>query len=311
MRAARPITTASAGTALGVLLLGGCAGTANESVSAPPAAPAVVAAAGSPGALSASAAARAVVRVAAAELQAGVPPAAGVQRRGQPPSKPSRPAVGPARPGDTAAPARPPRSTAGGTTFAVTATPALMPVRDAPGGRVMRTLRNPGLLGAPLTFLQLERRAGWLKVSLPVRPNGSTGWVRADQVTVRAVPWRLVIDQGAHALRLHRDGRLVRTYPVGVGRGSTPTPVGTFYLQVLVATGSPDGAYGPYAFGLSGFSDVLTSFNGGDGVIGLHGTNQPGSVGQDVSHGCIRMYNADITQLARLLPLGTPVQVLP
>lgn len=207
-------------------------------------------------------------------------------------------------------PAPPARATPPGTSYAVTARPPAMPVYDAPGGHVVRTLGNPGLLGAPLTFLQLERRPGWLKVSLPVRPNGSTGWVRADQVTVRAVPWRVVIDQSAHTLRLYREDRLVRTYPVGVGKGSTPTPVGTFYLQVLVATGSPDGAYGPYAFGLSGFSDVLTSFNGGDGVIGLHGTNEPDSVGRDVSHGCLRMRNADITELAGLLPLGTPVQIL-
>ena len=72
----------------------------------------------------------------------------------------------------------------------------------------------------------------------------------------------------------------------------------------------PKGPYGPYAFGLSGFSEVIHHFNGGDGVIGLHGTNQPAAVGHDVSHGCIRMRNSDISYLARLLPLGTPIRIL-
>ena len=71
-----------------------------------------------------------------------------------------------------------------------------------------------------------------------------------------------------------------------------------------------NGPYGSYAYGLSGFSNVLTSFGGGDGVIGIHGTNDPSSIGQDVSHGCIRLQNADIERLVRFLPLGTPVDIL-
>ena len=73
----------------------------------------------------------------------------------------------------------------------------------------------------------------------------------------------------------------------------------------------PNGPYGPYAFGLSGLSEQLTSFNGGNGRLGLHGTNEPDSIGQDVSNGCIRVANDVVIQLAELLPLGTPVQISP
>ncbi|MBW3648616.1 MAG: L,D-transpeptidase, partial [Actinobacteria bacterium] len=68
--------------------------------------------------------------------------------------------------------------------------------------------------------------------------------------------------------------------------------------------------YGPYAYGLSGFSTTLDTFAGGEAVIGLHGTNDPASIGKDVSFGCIRLNNADIRELADLLPLGTPVRIL-
>ena len=62
-----------------------------------------------------------------------------------------------------------------------------------------------------------------------------------------------------------------------------------------------------FAFGLSGFSETLTSFRGGDGVIGIHGTDEPEALGTDVSHGCVRVDNDVITSMAGLIPLGTPV----
>ena len=70
-----------------------------------------------------------------------------------------------------------------------------------------------------------------------------------------------------------------------------------------------NGPYGTHAYGLSGFSETLDSFNGGDGVIGIHGTNDPGSLGTDVSHGCIRVANDVIDEMATFLPLGTPVEI--
>jgi lipoprotein-anchoring transpeptidase ErfK/SrfK len=93
-----------------------------------------------------------------------------------------------------------------------------------------------------------------------------------------------------------------------VGRGTTPTPGGLFYTtELLIPVGQP--AYGPYAYGLSGYSDVLYDFAGGDGQFGIHGTNDPSGIGRDVSNGCIRMGNEAITKLAETLPIGVPVEI--
>jgi lipoprotein-anchoring transpeptidase ErfK/SrfK len=195
--------------------------------------------------------------------------------------------------------------------YAATARGASVEVRSAPDGAVTRRLANPQESGAPLTFLvKGALRSDWLEVYLPVRPNGSTGWVRAGDVTVAGVPYRVDVLRGAHRLRLYDRGTLSKEFVVGIGTSATPTPGGTFYLKELLVPTNPGGFYGPYAYGLSGFSNTLKSFGGGEAVIGLHGTNDARGIGHDVSHGCIRMRNADITYLAKLLPLGTPVRIL-
>lgn len=186
-------------------------------------------------------------------------------------------------------------------------------VFGAPGApKPSRTLANPTPTPAPLVFLVEERRPdGWLEVDLPIRPNGSTGWIRAETVSLAQTGYRVVVELGAHRLTLYDRDRVVVRAPVGVGVSETPTPGGVYYIKELLRPPDPGGAYGPYAYGLSGFSNVLTSFGGGDGVIGIHGTNDPSSIGRDVSHGCIRIGNDVITRLVETvgLPLGTPVEI--
>jgi lipoprotein-anchoring transpeptidase ErfK/SrfK len=109
---------------------------------------------------------------------------------------------------------------------------------------------------------------------------------------------------------LLRDGQVELEAPVADGTAADPTPAGSFYVTDVVDTGNAAGAYGPYALGLSGHSETLTQFAGGDGQLGLHGTNEPGSIGRSVSHGCVRVGNDVITRLARTVPLGTPVTVI-
>lgn len=148
--------------------------------------------------------------------------------------------------------------------YAVTAAQPQVQVRDAPDGRVLHTLDNPQPSGAPLTFLLDDDPAtGWLRVLLPVRPNGSTGWVSADDVTVAAVPYRLEMSTTDNELTLLRDGEPVRTFPAASGTGDTPTPLGTFYLTELIEPTNT--GYGPYAYGLSGFSEMLSNSGGGPG----------------------------------------------
>lgn len=193
--------------------------------------------------------------------------------------------------------------------YVISPTGGDLEVRDAPGGEVVEVLDPVRESGAPLTLLLADDPGdGWYEVMLPVRPNGSTGWVSADDVTVAHVPFRLEMSVSTNELRLFEDGELLRTMPAASGTGDTPTPLGEFYLTELIEP--TNSGYGPYAYGTSGFSDVLTSFGGGPGQIGLHGTDDPDSVGRAVSHGCIRLSDEDITFLAETLPLGTPIDVV-
>jgi lipoprotein-anchoring transpeptidase ErfK/SrfK len=146
-------------------------------------------------------------------------------------------------------------------------------------------------------------------VRLPIRPDGSTGRVERRQVRLFTDDWQLIVTPAAHSLQVLRAGRVVETVPIGVGRGVSPTPVGSYYITELLRPPDPAGSYGPYAFGLSAYSPTLPDFAGGTGQIGLHGTDDPAGLGHDVSHGCIRVDNAVISRLAQELPLGTPVEI--
>ena len=164
----------------------------------------------------------------------------------------------------------------------------------------------------PLTFLVIENQGEWLQVHLPVRPNGSTGWLRAADVALSSTDLKLEVRLTEHRLLLHKAGEVVMDVPVGVGRDEVPTPGGVYYVKELLQPPDEGSIYGSFAYGLSGYSPVLESFAGGQGVIGIHGTNEPASVGTDASHGCIRMYNEDVTRLVEEfgIPLGTPVEIV-
>jgi len=193
---------------------------------------------------------------------------------------------------------------------AVTALTPTLAVHATPDGQQTHELSRFRASGAPLTLLLLDVADDWLQVNLPVQPNGSTGWVRRDQVEVAAVRYRVDVSLSQHELRLYDLDTLVETYPVGVGTAAAPTPGGLFSITELLEPTNSDGSYGPFAFGLNASSEVLTEYAGGEPWVGIHGTNEPESVGRDTSHGCLRLTNDDITELAGLLPLGTPVRVL-
>ena len=198
---------------------------------------------------------------------------------------------------------------ADGNSLVATATGAEVAVHKKPDGAAGPSLASPVESGGPLTFLVVGEQDDWLKVHLPTRPNGATGWIARDQVELSTTPYRLVVSMRNHRLEVFKDGKSVQTHKVGVGKSTTPTPPGEYYLTELIQPPDPDGAYGPYAFGLSAHSEKLTKFAGGPGQLGLHGTNQPNRIGTDVSHGCLRLSNAVITELAQTLPLGTPIEI--
>jgi L,D-transpeptidase-like protein len=165
--------------------------------------------------------------------------------------------------------------------------------------------------GLPEIYLVLARRRigyhDWIKVRLPMRPNGRTGWVRREALgPYHLVHTQLRINRATLRATLYSRGRTVWTSRIGVGRPSMPTPTGRFYIrEKLKGFGA---TYGPVAFGTSAYSR-LSDWPGG-GVIGIHGTDQPGLIPGRPSHGCIRVPNRAVLRLARLMPLGTPVHVV-
>jgi lipoprotein-anchoring transpeptidase ErfK/SrfK len=208
--------------------------------------------------------------------------------------------------------ATPPASLAvGATQIAQASGPRVDVFAEAAESEPTATLDNPNENGAPLVFLVEQTRGDWLEVLLPVRPNGSTGWIRSADVTLVNTSYSIDIALADHRLVVRDGDEVVIDTAIGVGTASTPTPGGKYYIKELLQPPDPGGAYGPYAYGLSGFSNVLDEFGGGDGVIGIHGTNEPEAIGTDVSHGCIRVANDVITQMASVLPLGTPVHINP
>jgi lipoprotein-anchoring transpeptidase ErfK/SrfK len=190
---------------------------------------------------------------------------------------------------------------------------------DQPGAAApSRSFPNPWFVDndqrypVPQVFLvESVRPDGWVQVLLPIRPNGSTAWVQAADVKLAVNSYRVVVTLAAHQITVFNGANVVYQGPVASGAPATPTPTGHYFIRVLQQAPDPHTVYGPYAYGLSSHSDVLTNFNGGDGEIGIHGNDDASALGHSVSHGCIRMDNAAITNLAKVLPLGTPVDVNP
>lgn len=192
-------------------------------------------------------------------------------------------------------------------TYVATSRLATLPIYDRPDGNVERSLASPNQFGFPLTLLVKQDARGWLDVYLPTRPNGSTGWVELAAVRLHRDPYAVVVNLTAKRMTVLNGSRTFIEAPVGVGRALTPTPNGVYFITDILKQPNPYGIYGPDAIGLSAHSTVLNEFDGGDGQVGLHGTNYPQGIGTNVSHGCVRMANVNIVRLADTLPLGTPV----
>jgi lipoprotein-anchoring transpeptidase ErfK/SrfK len=185
-----------------------------------------------------------------------------------------------------------------------------LPVYDQPNGKVVQTLSAKTDYDLPRTLLASKVQIGWLQVLLPIQPNDSEGWVRASDVTTSTTDYAIQISLTQHHLWLRKAGTLVVDTATVIGTPKTPTPTGVFYVTDPVdLTAQPNGPYGAFALGLSGYSNVLGSFDGGPPQIAVHGTPYPNQVGQDLSNGCVRIPSPVAVQIARLVPLGTPVVI--
>jgi lipoprotein-anchoring transpeptidase ErfK/SrfK len=149
----------------------------------------------------------------------------------------------------------------------------------------------------------------WVRVRLPVRPNGSEGWVPTDVVRFNHTPLRIVIDQSERSLTLYRRGRRILRTTVAIGTPATPTPNGRFAVAERILTHTPGAFLGPVVMPLTGYSDTLNEYAGGNGRVAIHGTSLPDLLGTRASHGCIRVANRDIVRISRLVRPGAPVLI--
>jgi hypothetical protein len=192
---------------------------------------------------------------------------------------------------------------------------ALLETFDAPDGRSVQfeiPLINPWYFGGELALLVEEGRESdeWLRVGIPTRPNGTTAWIRRSDVDIRTHRIHAEVALGQHRLRVWDGDDLLVEAPAVIGKSSTPTPVGRFFVNARILHDNPTGAYGPWILSLSGFSEVLETFDGGLPELAIHGTNRPEQVGESRSNGCVRVTNEVIEQLSQLVPLGTPVDIV-
>jgi lipoprotein-anchoring transpeptidase ErfK/SrfK len=188
---------------------------------------------------------------------------------------------------------------------------ATIGLHSAPGQALAdESADNPTWEGLPLVFLVQQVQGDWLEVQLNSRPNQTTAWVRASEVTIRQVKHRIVVNLASRSLTVYDGTTPVMEAEVAIGTPSTPTPRGNYYVDGAVRTPDPSGVYGPFQVSVAAFSEVLMSFGTGVGQIALHGTNAPGLIGTAASNGCLRMNNADITRLANTVEIGAPVQIV-
>jgi lipoprotein-anchoring transpeptidase ErfK/SrfK len=183
--------------------------------------------------------------------------------------------------------------------------------------RASATLLPPVAGRRPITGVRtvlplLGRSAGgWLHVRLLGRPNSATGWIRPQATALTSTPWHLYVKLGKRRVLAYKSGRLAASFLAVVGKPSTPTPIGHFFVEEAVRI-VPQSVGAPYALALSARSNVLQEFEGGPGQIALHGTaNVGGVLGTAVSHGCIRLDSASITWLAGRIGAGVPVTITP
>ncbi len=184
-----------------------------------------------------------------------------------------------------------------------------LPLSPSPGAPAVKSLANPNYLGAIVVLLVTGIQADWVQAYIPIRPNETTAWFPASDVTLSFAPCHIAIGIGAHKLVLYCGNTQVFTAPVATGAPDSPTPTGTYFVAYIVKLTDPGDAYGPYALGTSAFSNTYFSFEGGPGQVGIHGTNQPWVIGSYASHGCVRLNNGDITALAQQIVPGTPVVI--
>ena len=168
---------------------------------------------------------------------------------------------------------------------------------------------NPTYYKNPLVVDVLENQGEWMKVLITARPNHTTGWIKADDVTIAATEYRMELDLSTFHLKVFKGADLFIETDVVIGKDSTPTPVGRFFVTEKIKNQTDTGVYGAWILPTNGYSEVLDTFDNGLPQIAFHGTNQPELVGTKASNGCVRIPNDIVVKIAAAIPAGTPIDV--
>ena len=186
---------------------------------------------------------------------------------------------------------------------------------DGPAGNVQALpfpVPNPHQFGGPLTMLVTEGAIGdeWVKVQLPIRPNGQEAWIKTRDYSLSVITIRAEVNLSSRSVTVWDGDEVIAETSTGIGTAATPTPVGEFYVASVRENPPEEAFLGSHALVLSGFSEALETFSGGLPVIAIHGTLNPDDdLGHEVSNGCLRVPNDVIGFLAQHVPVGTPVSI--
>ncbi len=185
------------------------------------------------------------------------------------------------------------------------------------GGRLVWRVATQTLWsGEPQVLLVLGSTSSagrtWLRVLLPVRPDGTSAWIPRDNVTLLFTRYWIQVDKRARVVSLYHGGVLVRSFSAVIGKRGTPTPDGLAAIYERDRLANPNSFLGTWALPLTTLSNVLYNFGGGPGRVAIHGRggaslNDP--LGSARSHGCIRVANSSVQWIAEHVPQGTPVLI--
>jgi lipoprotein-anchoring transpeptidase ErfK/SrfK len=183
-------------------------------------------------------------------------------------------------------------------------------LRAKPGGRRVAQLQTKTKPWRSLTVLAIVgKRGNWLRVMAGQLPNGKTGWIDARDTEIVPIDYRIRIDLSERRIDVVRGDRVVRRIRTAVGEQGTPTPKGDFAVTDKIPFVNADSSYGCCAIALTAHQPKLSrAWKGGD-VIAIHATPSQGSIGRSITHGCMRVPDADARWLLSRLPLGTQVSI--
>ncbi len=216
----------------------------------------------------------------------------------------------PVRVAPVTVPAPPPPPVPAKTTIAQVT--GAVPYFSAPDGIPMGTIPIGSWWGQTKFLPVIAEAPGWLQVRLPQRPNGLTGWIPAASAQLSSTPYGILIDVTTHRVRLYRNGIPVLDVPAGTGTPNDPTPLGQFYVMDVAPSEGP--GWGPFIVDTNAHSETITSWEGsGDAFTAIHGPLGAdaaiGTTGGAISHGCVRLHDADLAQLSPVPP-GAPVVIV-